>query len=162
MTKNSDLKKLVRARMARTGENYTSALAVMAVDRQAARAAHLRCIRPFFQDGCVETGRLLQIPARRRIRLAVVLELLAGFAPGRTYTETEVNAVLREAHEDVAYLRREMVDYRLLERDSLGTYWVAEAVPARTGNEAQERSDWERLWLPEFLRQAAAPSSMSR
>lgn len=180
MTKNSDFKHLVRSRMELTGENYTTALAALRLDRQAARAEHLRRIRPFFRDGDTEapgahtgapdahaprhdplrdpaeqehaaTGTLLRVPAKRRTRLSVVLELLERFSPGRTYTETEVNALLREAHEDVAWLRREMVDYGLLDRDSLGTYWLAEAVPVRAGNAAQEMSDWERIRLPELL-----------
>ncbi|WP_035281357.1 DUF2087 domain-containing protein [Brevibacterium album] len=179
MTKNSDFKHLVRSRMELTGENYTTALAALRLDREAARLEHLRRIRPFFQDGDTGApsahtgppsahavwrdplggpagressgGTLLRIPARRRTRLSVVLELLERFSPGRTYTETEVNALLREAHEDVAWLRREMVDYGLLARDSLGTYWLAEAVPVRAGNAAQEVSDWERIRLPELL-----------
>jgi len=51
----------------------------------------------------------------------------------------------------VAYLRRELVDYRLLERDGVGTYWVTTTIPVRDANEAQETGDWERIWLPEFL-----------
>lgn len=151
MTTHSDFKKLVRARMERTDENYTTALAALNLDRDAARAQHERLIRSHFEDSRIEDGRLLRIPARRRQRFAVVLELLGRFEPGATYTETQVNAILREVHEDVAYLRRELVDYRLLERDGVGTYWVTVNVPARDANEAQETGDWERIWLPEFL-----------
>ena len=151
MTTHSDFKKLVRARMERTGENYTRALAALNLDRDAARAQHERLLRPHFVDGCFTDGRLLRIPARRRARFAVLLELLSRFTPGRTYTETQVNGVLRPAHEDVATLRRGLVDYRLLERDGLGTYWVTAAPPVRDANEAQESGDWERIWLPEFL-----------
>ncbi|MGO1399226.1 MAG: DUF2087 domain-containing protein [Brevibacterium yomogidense] len=151
MTTHSDFKKLVRARMERTGENYTTALAALHLDRDAARGQHERLIRAHFEDGRIENGRLLRIPTRRRQRFAVILELLARFEPGETYTETEVNAILREAHEDVAYLRRELVDYRLLERDGVGAYWVTTTIPVRDVNEAQETGDWERIWLPEFL-----------
>ncbi|SLM89174.1 DUF2087 domain-containing protein [Brevibacterium yomogidense] len=151
MTTHSDFKKLVRARMERTGENYTTALAALSLDRDAARAQHEQLIRSHFEDGRIEHGRLLRIPARRRPRFAVVLELLHRFEPGAIYSESQVNAILREAHEDVAYLRRELVDYRLLERDSLGTYWVTATAPVRDANEAQETGDWERIWLPEFL-----------
>jgi hypothetical protein len=151
MTTRSDFKTIVRARMARTGENYTTARAALELDRGAAWAAHLRLLRPHVEDGRVDTDiRLLRIPARRRARFAVLLQLLPRFVPGETYTETQVNALLRPAH-DVAYLRRELVDYRLLERDSLGSYWVAPTPPVRAANEAQESGDWERIWLPEFL-----------
>ncbi|GAA2093687.1 MULTISPECIES: DUF2087 domain-containing protein [Brevibacterium] len=150
MTHNSDFKKLVRSRMERTGENYTTALAALQIDRDRAYADHLRRIRPFFEDGDPR-ARLLRIPAKRRTQLAVALEMLRRFDPALTYTETQVGAVLRTAHEDVAYLRRELVDYGLMERDGVGTYWFARTLPVRTGNLAQEVSDWERVWMPEFL-----------
>ena len=150
MTTRSDFMTIVRDRMARTGENYTTARAALELDREAARIAHERLIRPHV-EGTGEQLRLLRIPARRRPRFAVLLELLACFVPGETYAETQVNAILRPVHDDVAYLRRELIDYRLLERDSLGTYWVAQRPSVRDGNEAQESGDWERIWLPEFL-----------
>ncbi len=155
MTRDSDLKKHVRARMARTGENYTSARAallaeqaVRPADREAAaRAEHARLIRPFLRD-----GRLVGIPARRRARTAVMLEILARFAPGEVYDETQVGEVLEAVHEDVAFLRRELVDLGYLEREADGAaYRVAAQVPQRQGNMAQEITEWERTWLPRFI-----------
>jgi hypothetical protein len=161
MTRSSDLKKLVRDRMARTGENYTAARAAIlareATDPhrlptgspqtpEAARARHEKLIRPFLQD-----DRLVSIPAKRKARLAVLLELLARFAPGEVYSEAQVGDILRPLHEDVAYLRRELVDYGYLERDGAGTYWTPSVPPVREGNMAQEVSDWEGMWLPRFL-----------
>jgi biotin operon repressor len=73
---------------------------------------HQRTLRIFF-DG----PKLRQVPAKRKARASVLAELLRRFEPGRRYTEAEVNAILREAHEDVAFLRRELVDYRYLSRE---------------------------------------------
>lgn len=69
-------------------------------------------------------GRLRQIPARQK-KLLVILRWLAGqFEPGRRYTEPEVNEMLRRYHEDYAYLRRELIDFHLLEREGGGgLYW---------------------------------------
>lgn len=100
-----------------------------------------RTVRNFF-DG----RRLTQIPAKRKARAAVLLELLTWFEAGRDYTEAEVNEILREAHEDVAYLRRELVDYRYLTRAD-GIYQVATEAPVRDRNEAQEVPGVEREWL---------------
>lgn len=177
MTRDSDLKALVRRRMAQTGENYTAARAALLAERAtdpsllvaprasgssgtrdaadvpvedsdavAARAEHERLLRPFLRD-----GRIVRIPARRRPRFALLLELLARFTPGETYSETEVGEILGVLHEDVAFWRRELVDYGLLERDGRGTYWVTATVPTRTANLAQEATAWERVWLPAFL-----------
>lgn len=88
MTKDSDFKQVVRARMSETGESYT-----------AARAA-------------VEASRSL--------------------------------------HEDFAYLRRELVNYRFLEREG-GRYRTAAQAPERSAIERQEIPAWEAHWLPGFL-----------
>jgi biotin operon repressor len=61
--------------------------------------------------------RLTKIPDVRKKRY-VVLKWLAGyFAEGAEYSEAEVNAILKAHHEDVATLRREMIGYRIFERD---------------------------------------------
>lgn len=96
--------------------------------------------------------RLRSIPAKRKPRVAVLLELLRGFAPGRHYTEPEVNAILRRAHEDVAFLRRELIDYRYLKREA-GRYWVNSDEPARDANEAQEVPSDERAWLKALIKE---------
>lgn len=77
-----------------------------------------RELRPFVADD----GRLTQWPSRQKVqRLAAVL-LARRFAPGRTYTEREVNFVLMDGHTfaDWALLRRTLVDWRFLARDSNG------------------------------------------
>lgn len=123
MTRQSDLKTLIRARMAVTGERYTAAAAALADEWGAAERFHATVLARFF-DG----ERLRSIPARRKPRVAVLLELLRRFAPDRAYTEPEVNDLLRPAHEDVAMLRRELVDYGFLDRAD-GVYRMADAGP---------------------------------
>lgn len=159
MTTDSDFKALVRARMALTGQTYTAARAdviaaradVIAergatpdphqpgptepetdLQRSADDAFYGKTVRSFF-DG----DRLRAVPAKRKARVVVLLELLKRFEAGRTYAEPEVNALLRQAHDDVAFLRRELVDYRYLERAD-GRYWVTTQTPERDANEAQE------------------------
>ena len=111
-------------------------------------ADHERTVRTFF-DG----ERLRSIPAKRKARVSVLLELLRRFEAGRDYSEPEVNAILREAHDDVATLRRELIDYRYLTR-SEGTYRVADAPPERHPNEAQEAPAGESAWLGALIRGA--------
>ena len=111
-------------------------------------ADHQRTVRIFF-DG----PRLRQIPAKRKARVSVLLELLRRFEAGRDYSEPEVNAILREAHDDYATLRRELIDYRYLTR-SEGTYRVADAPPERDTNEAQEVPTGESAWLGALIRGA--------
>lgn len=85
----------------------------------------------------VENGRLKEIPAYRKKR-AVILRYLAGqFEEGRSYPEKEVNELLQRFHADSATLRRELVGYKLLQR---------------------ERGIYRRIAAPQATDEASSPS----
>lgn len=73
---------------------------------------------------------LKHIPTKQS-KLLVVLRWLAGkFEPGRHYTEREVNEILKPVHADYARLRRELIDFKFLERAPGGSlYWLAPRQP---------------------------------
>ncbi len=72
-------------------------------------------------------GRLKQIPSREKKRLVILRWLATKFAPGVTYTEREVNGILKAVHEDYVTLRRELFEYGFLGREGGGgRYWRAE------------------------------------
>jgi hypothetical protein len=84
-------------------------------------AAAPRRVRALFSR-----GRLVEIPRAAELRLELLRHLAERFEPGRSYGEAEVNALLREVHDDHAALRRYLVDARLLGRDDDGAaYWRA-------------------------------------
>ena len=132
MTRDADFKRLVRQRMAESGGNYSSTRAAMLAERAADEAFYDKTVRTFFRD-----SSLVTIPAKRRARVVVLLELLQLFEEGRRYSERELGELLGRIHEDVAYLRRELVDYRYLKRED-GIYWVNTEHLIRSGNERQE------------------------
>jgi len=95
-------------------------------------------------------GRLRSIPTQRKKRDVILRYLAQQFEPGRVYSEKEVNAILVGYHDDVATLRRELVQDnprmlgyngaaslgqdetnrgRLLARKN-GQYWRVEDSPA--------------------------------
>lgn len=76
-----------------------------------------RVLRAYLVD-----GRLKSIPAAGKKRRAVLEYLVCAFEPGQRYSEVQVNAILRAWHDDVAALRRYLVDEALLARDD-GQYW---------------------------------------
>jgi hypothetical protein len=73
-------------------------------------------------DTFVKDGRLVQMPARHAKRRIVLDAIAQRFEIGTTYSETEVNAILRELYDDVAALRRYLVDEDFLSRAD-GRYW---------------------------------------
>ncbi len=54
-------------------------------------------------------GKLKTIPTQRKKRDVILRYLVEQFEPGRVYTEKEVNQILVAYHDDVATLRRELV-----------------------------------------------------
>jgi predicted transcriptional regulator len=83
--------------------------------------------RKVWRDFSTAEGRLKQIPAQRKKLIAVLRRLAGLFEPGARYSEKQVNELLGRYHEDTATLRRELVDFHLLDRKN-GQYWrVAEA-----------------------------------
>jgi hypothetical protein len=76
-----------------------------------------RILRRYFRG-----GRLTQIPSQLSRRRVVLDRLAQEFDVGSRYTERQVNAILRRFHEDVASLRRFLVDEGFLDR-AAGEYW---------------------------------------
>lgn len=76
-----------------------------------------KVLKTFFRH-----GRLTQIPAQLKKQQIILAKIVEEFEPGRHYPEHEVNRILLEFHEDVASLRRGMIDQGLMQRDK-GIYW---------------------------------------
>jgi predicted transcriptional regulator len=75
------------------------------------------------KDGCI-----VSFPVQEK-KFAVLLRyVLRSFEPGMRYTEKEVNVLLSHYNEDTASLRRGMIEYKLLQRESNGSaYWLTES-----------------------------------
>jgi hypothetical protein len=67
-------------------------------------------------------GRLTAMPRGGRKRQIVLEHLVQRFEPGRRYSEEQVNVELADIGDDVAALRRYLVDAALLDR-AAGEYW---------------------------------------
>lgn len=68
-------------------------------------------------DTFVRGERLTEIPVSRKKRWVILKWLAQRFESGASYSEANVNAILKLHHEDCATLRREMVGYRMLSRE---------------------------------------------
>jgi hypothetical protein len=69
-------------------------------------------------------GTLKQIPPIGNKLLIILNFIVDAFSFDTNYTEKEVNTILRRFHLDTAALRRYLVDYGLMARESDGTkYW---------------------------------------
>jgi biotin operon repressor len=107
-----------------------------------------KVLRDFMVD-----GRLKSIPAQRKRRVVVLQHLTGMFDPNRSYSEREVNDLLKPVHPDFATLRRELVDYGFMTRER-GIYQVTRGAPARSRQVRQEITGDENAWLRTLLARA--------
>lgn len=71
------------------------------------------------------SGPLDSYPLKEKKRVAILSHLLKNFDPDKTYTEKEVNAILKQFYEDYALLRRHLIEYGFMDRTPDGSsYWV--------------------------------------
>jgi len=78
--------------------------------------------RKVLHDYLLPDGHLKEIPAQRK-KLEVILDYIAqDFIPETRYPEKLVNEMLARYHADTATLRRELIGYKILSRQS-GEYW---------------------------------------
>lgn len=73
-----------------------------------------------------ETGKITQLPQKKKVRAAVLCYLAEKFETNREYTEKEVNTICENWHTfgDYFVLRRELIDDKLLCREPDGSrYW---------------------------------------
>lgn len=132
----SHLAVLVNAGFARQEDGSRSARYVWDEARIRALAAHLDSPRVRALAGAtdersrvlasfVRDGRLVQFPTGET-RKQVVLDYIADrFDSGRTYTEREVNDILKAFADDYTTIRRALVDRQYLNRHQ-GVYWIGE------------------------------------
>lgn len=70
-------------------------------------------------------GPLALFPAKEKKRLAILRHIVKYFDPTATYSEKEVNAVLKRFYDDYVLLRRYLVDYGFMDRTvDGGKYWI--------------------------------------
>lgn len=66
----------------------------------------------------VREGRIIRLPAKQNMRLVVLAWLADKFSPDKNFPESEINQILVDHEVDHAYLRRSLVDFGFLKRDS--------------------------------------------
>ncbi|MEZ4641185.1 MAG: metalloregulator ArsR/SmtB family transcription factor [Chloroflexota bacterium] len=75
-----------------------------------------KVLRTFFKR-----GRLTRLPAQLKKQQVVLEKIVQTFEPERDYSERDVNFILLDFHEDVAALRRGLIEHGLMTRNQ-GVY----------------------------------------
>ena len=70
-------------------------------------------------------GSLKTIPLQQKKLQAVLRYVAKAFEDNKRYSEKQVNEILSQYHEDYALLRRELVEFGIMERQGGGgEYWL--------------------------------------
>jgi excisionase family DNA binding protein len=64
----------------------------------------------------IKRGRLVQFPAQRKKRVYVLEFFLEKFDVNRTYTEAEVNEIIKQYYDDFCTVRREFIMEKMMTR----------------------------------------------
>lgn len=83
-------------------------------------------LAPFFDP----SGAMISMPRKEGKRIRVLEWLVTQLPAGATLTEVEMNAELRPVFDDVAMLRRYLVDYGMVQRPKPGIYVIPTAIGA--------------------------------
>ncbi len=80
-------------------------------------------LAPFFE----RDGALIRMPRKQSKKIALLEWLVTQLPAGATLSEVEMNAALRPIFDDVAVLRRYLVDFGFVERPEAGVYVIPDA-----------------------------------
>ncbi|MFD2614347.1 DUF2087 domain-containing protein [Paenibacillus gansuensis] len=87
------------------------------------RKEYDEAIAKYFPQGT--DGPLTTFHIQEKYKLVVLRELASKFEPGRTYTEKEINEVLKARYADFVTLRRYLIEYGFMDRKPDGSeYWI--------------------------------------
>ncbi|QED48924.1 DUF2087 domain-containing protein [Cytobacillus dafuensis] len=76
-------------------------------------------------EAFIKNGVLRELPSKEKRKVIILLELIKKFEEGSSYSEKEVNEIIKNFYKDFAILRRYLVDYQLLERSKdCSSYWI--------------------------------------
>jgi hypothetical protein len=69
-------------------------------------------------------GSLISIPVKSSKKIAVLQQIARELSPDIKYPEKDLNLIIAKYHNDTAAIRRHMIEYGILDRDSESVYWL--------------------------------------
>jgi hypothetical protein len=70
-------------------------------------------------------GTLIAIPVKSAKKIAVLHHIAKELSPAEKYPEKVLNQIIAKYHDDTAAIRRYMIEYEILDRDSESVYWLS-------------------------------------
>jgi hypothetical protein len=102
-------------------------------------AENEKLLKKYFPEGT--DGKLSTFSMQEKHKVIVLREIVKHFESGLTYTEKELNEILKEIYEyDYVAIRRYLIEYGFMDRkDDCSLYWVKEAPEKQDSSKKAER-----------------------
>lgn len=72
-------------------------------------------------------GTVKALPSQQKKLIAVLRYVSRDLEPGKRYSEKEISQLLEKYYPDYAFLRRGLIEFKIIERENGGgAYWLAE------------------------------------
>lgn len=82
-----------------------------------------KVLQTYFKNGL--DGGIDTIPSKEKKKIIILQHILKRFTAGTSYTEKEVNTILKTVHADFVSLRRHLIEYGFMNRSDDGSsYWI--------------------------------------
>ena len=81
-----------------------------------------KVLKTYFKNGL--EGQLETIPSKEKKKLIILQQIVKRFEAGKTYSEKEVNEILKTAHADFVSLRRHLIEYGFMNRNNDGSEYT--------------------------------------
>lgn len=70
-------------------------------------------------------GTIKALPTQQKKLLAILHYVIRDFDKAKKYTEKEVNLMLEKYYPDYAFIRRSLIDFKIMQREADGrSYWL--------------------------------------
>lgn len=107
-----------------------------------------KILQTYFPEGL--DGPLSGFPTKEKRKIIILNGIINRFAADRTYTEKEVNEILQEVFHDYVLIRRNLIDYNLMDRAADGSaYWVKkQEKEMKNVNRAELKQQYKEMKRP--------------
>lgn len=81
-----------------------------------------KVLKTYFKNGL--EGEITTIPSKEKKKLIILQHIVKRFEAGKTYSEKEVNEILKTVHADFVSLRRHLIEYGFMNRNDDGSEYA--------------------------------------
>jgi len=104
-----------------------------------------KLLKTLFPEGT--DGPLRTFSIKEKHKLVVLQEIVKRFQGQKTYTEKEINLILKAVYPDFATLRRYLVEYNFLDRTPDGSqYWLKSNAVKKEASPMDRKEELKRLY----------------